>query len=180
MKSPNTALVCLSIVWAGHLIGCSTADTSGSGGTGGFEGSNAEAGPSSTSASNGATSGSTSTTSGSTSTGGTTSSTGGGDECSAKATYDECDECECAKNQAGCDAYGKLEKDSCYCGATAPCAMACAATVCADLDSDAACDMCIETADESCWDAASMACATDADCTAYAMASETSCANLPD
>jgi hypothetical protein len=108
------------------------------------------------------------------------STASGGNECSAMATWSECDDCECAKNQAGCDAYYALEDEHCYCGAMAPCAQQCAASACAGMDFDATCEACASGLDDTCYDAAYTACESDADCNAFITASSASCDALPD
>src|SRR5262249_16648463 len=128
---------------ASVLAACSSNASSGSGNGGGGAGAGAGGGAAtsgSQTSSTGATSnGSTSAGSQSTSSSSSSSSGTGGDECSAKADYDTCDDCECAKNQAGCDKYDALEDANCICGDGSPCGAACAASYCKDLDADTAC-----------------------------------------
>src|SRR5262245_29659605 len=119
------------------LVGAATAACSSdeSGGTGGQGGSSSSSTGSGTviSASTGAT------------TSGATTSNGGGNECSMKATYQECDECECAKHQAGCDKYYVLEDEGCICGAGTPCETACGASYCTNGNPTATCVACWDT-----------------------------------
>jgi hypothetical protein len=96
------------------------------------------------------------------------------------ATWWECDECECANNQAGCDVYYQFESQRCYCGEGAPCAQACAASACADMEWDMACEACAEMLDDTCYDAAVADCEADATCSAFIAASNASCQGLPD
>jgi len=71
-----------------------------------------------------------------------------------------------------------LEDDNCLCGATAPCATACAASYCMGAERDAACTMCEDTLDDTCYDAANTACQADPACKAYYDASSASCDSL--
>jgi hypothetical protein len=95
-------------------------------------------------------------------------------------TYDECDECECANHQAGCDAYSDFEDTHCACGAGTPCEVECA-NYCATDDFDMACETCFNNLadDDPCWDATYMDCIADPACNEYVMASDASCAALP-
>lgn len=181
MTSSRSVLLVVSCVAVGLLAGCSSSSDSGVGGGG----AGSTGGSTTTDDTSWGTTGtddtsSTGTTSTGTTTGTTSTSSTGSDDCAAKATFGECDDCVCAKNQAGCDAYGQLEMANCYCGATAPCAQACAASLCADLDPDAACNTCMDGLDDACYDATSQACAADAACAAYDSASTAACANLPE
>jgi hypothetical protein len=110
----------------------------------------------------------------------TTTTTGGGEECGMLATYEECDDCECEKNLAGCDSFSDLEDEYCACGAGTPCEAACA-NYCATDDFDTPCEECFDNLadDDPCWDATYAACEADPACNAYDMASETNCGALP-
>ena len=90
-------------------------------------------------------------------------------------------DCECTKNQAGCDKYEELEDANCICTAGTPCESACAASYCAGMDSDAACDACWDalTGDEPCYATTDTACDADAACKAFLDASSASCDALP-
>jgi len=96
------------------------------------------------------------------------------------ATYDACDECECNKNLAGCDAFYEFLDNSCACNPGTPCATQCAA-YCGGGDFDAACEACFNglADDAACFEEAFTACQADAACSAYTNASDASCAALP-
>jgi hypothetical protein len=96
------------------------------------------------------------------------------------ATWDDCEVCECDKNEAGCDSYWSLEDDHCYCGAGAPCLQQCTVYCGNDDDElDPACDACDDDLDDTCFEAAFSECEGDAACSAYAQALEQSCDALP-
>jgi hypothetical protein len=189
-----SALTCVLVsMLAIHVGACSSTDTGGSGGTSssdndddGFDPSSGSgnssgdsgSGAGSSNSATGAGGGSTSSTGSGTP---SSSSTGGGSDCAALGTWSACEECECAKNEAGCDAYWEAEDASCYCGAGAACAEACAASYCTDDEQwDEACNTCAEALDDTCYEAAATTCDGDPACAAYLEASDASCANLPD
>ena len=102
-------------------------------------------------------------------------------DCSATADWTACDECECNKNEAGCDKYYTLEDEQCYCGAAAPCLASCTVYCANDDDElDPACDTCDDGLDDTCYDAAATACAADPECNAFLQATTASCNALPD
>ena len=182
MTKYTSAAIFVSLFAAAHSGACTSADPSGSGGNAGSDDGSSDDGSSDDDggftdddgSSSGETTGGT-TTGGSTT--GTTGAGGSSSECGALASWDECDECECNKNEVGCTAWYQLEDEHCYCGASAPCAAQCTA-YCGGADEDPACDACAEMLDEACYEAAFNACMSDADCLAYSDASDASCENL--
>jgi hypothetical protein len=192
-----SARSCVLVSFLAIVVGaCSGTDTGGSGGgssgnnddddgfdpssgSGNSSSSDSGAGAGSGSGGSGGSGGSSTSSTGS----GTpsSSSTGGGNDCASLGTWTACEECECAKNEAGCDAYWEAEDASCYCGAGAACGEACAASYCSDdTQWDEACNTCAEALDDTCFEAASATCEGDPACAAYMEASEISCADLPD
>ena len=162
MAWTSVPLCLVSIAFA-----CATKDDSQSG-----------AGGSSSNGSSNATSGQTTTANGATTGTTTTSSaTGGSSDCAMAMTGEACEECVCAKHQAGCDRYWQLEDEHCYCGMNAPCVQQCT-TACMGGDWTT-CDMCADTLDDTCYTAAMTACDADADCSAYFQESSQSCDALP-